>query len=78
MALLEVKNLSFTYPRQPKDTTEPKPALSGDRLCPAEPGEPDRHRLCQARIGFRSGKYGSTDTGDPQKSGRDGMLFRHR
>lgn len=28
MALLEVKNLSFTYPRQPKDTTEPKPALS--------------------------------------------------
>ena len=27
MALLEVKNLSFTYPRQPKDTTEPKPAL---------------------------------------------------
>ena len=29
MALLEVKNLSFTYPRQPKDTTEPKPALSG-------------------------------------------------
>ena len=28
MALLEVKNLSFTYPRQPKDTTEPKPTLS--------------------------------------------------
>lgn len=28
MVLLEVKNLSFTYPRQPKDTTEPKPALS--------------------------------------------------
>lgn len=32
MALLEVKNLSFTYPRQPKDTTEPKPALSGVSL----------------------------------------------
>lgn len=28
MALLEVKNLSFTYPRQPKDTAEPQPALS--------------------------------------------------
>lgn len=32
MALLEAKNLSFTYPRQPKDTTEPKPALSGVSL----------------------------------------------
>ena len=32
MALLEFKNLSFTYPRQPKDTTEPKPALSGVSL----------------------------------------------
>lgn len=32
MAFLEVKNLSFTYPRQPKDTTEPKPALSGVSL----------------------------------------------
>ena len=32
MALLEVKNLSFTYPRQPKDTMEAKPALSGVSL----------------------------------------------
>ena len=135
MALLEVKNLSFTYPRQPKDTTEPKPALSGVSLdirrgefmvlCGAsgcgkstllrllkrelapegeKSGEiifcgkeqstlSEREAACE--IGyvlqnpenqivtdkvwrFRSGKYGSTDTGDPQKSGRDGMLFRHR